>query len=400
LLQSDVFQQNYLPLSPEVKNMIEKKTKWFGSPGLVTLWLWTAFAGFFWGACDRNDKIDAVTNRVVLVYLGGDNNLSGETYQKKEALKQGWNPSLQGRLLIYSDPSDDVPKLMEIVYDNRQGATTEIVVKTYEESNSADAAVFASVINEVKTAYPASSYGLILFSHASGWLPKGTLNSPRSITNDQGSEMELIDFAAAIPDHTFDFIIFEACFTAGIEMAYELKDKTAYILVSSAEILSPGFYEIYADVLANLFSPKADLNTFAQKAFNYFNSQSGDNRSATFSIIQTDKLQPLAAWIKNARIDITGTNINNVQHFDRYSYHLFFDFVDTYRQTLTAAQLDELERLIADCVIYKVSTQWFMPQYNGFEIKTHSGLTTYIQQERFPFLNNSYDNLAWAKAIK
>ena len=34
--------------------------------------------------------------------------------------------------------------------------------------------------------------------------------------------MEITDFAMALPDHLFEFIIFEACNMAGIEVAYEL----------------------------------------------------------------------------------------------------------------------------------------------------------------------------------
>jgi hypothetical protein len=379
--------------------MIEKIIIRVVCRSLKTIWLWAALACLFLVSCDGNGNTEPIPNRVVLVYLGGDNNLSRETYEKTEALKKGWNPFLQGRLLIYSDPSDDVPKLKEIASVGRSTAT-ETVVKTYEESSSADPAVFASVINKVKAAYPAHSYGLILFSHASGWLPKATLTSPRSIIIDQKDEMELVNFAAAIPNHTFDFIVLEACFTAGIEMAYELKDKTNYILASSAEILSPGFSDIYANVVADLFSPTADLNAFAQKAFEYFDNQSGDYRSATFSIIRTDKLQALADWVKNAGVDLPENITGTVQHFDRYrSYRLFFDFFDSYRQTLTAAQSAELERLIGECVVYRDATPQFMPRSNGFEINAHSGLTTYIRQTRFPFLNSEYSKLAWTKAI-
>lgn len=84
------------------------------------------------------------------------------------------------------------------------------------------------------------SYGFIVFSHASGWLPQGTLTSPLSIIMDKKQEMELSDFAQAIPDKTFNYIIFEAYFMSRIEVAYELKKKSDYILASLAEILSPG----------------------------------------------------------------------------------------------------------------------------------------------------------------
>lgn len=35
----------------------------------------------------------------------------------------------------------------------------------------------------------------------------------------------------ALPDHLFEFIIFEACNMAGIEVAYELRNKAAYIML-------------------------------------------------------------------------------------------------------------------------------------------------------------------------
>jgi hypothetical protein len=357
-----------------------------------------ALACLFLVSCEGRGDTDPIPNRVVLVYLGGDNNLFDETYVKADALKKGWNPFLQGKLVIYSDPADDVPKLKEIASVGRNPAT-ETVIKTYEESNSADSAVFASIIRDVKAAYPAHSYGLILFSHASGWLPKATLTMPRSIIIDQGNEMELTGFAAAIPDRAFDFIILEACFTAGIEMAYELKDKTNYIMASSAEILSPGFSDIYSRSVADFFAPTANLNAFAQRAFDYFDGQSGDFRSATFSVLRTDKLQALADWVKNSGVVLSESIIGSVQHFDRYSHHLFFDFFDSYRQTLTAAQSAELERLIGECVVYRNSTGQFMPRSNGFTINVHSGLTTYIPQAKYPYLNEEYLKLAWAKAI-
>lgn len=96
------------------------------------------------------------------------------------------------------------------------------------------------VINDVTRLYPAKSYGLIVFSHGSGWLPPHTLvNGSRSIIIDNDNEMEITDFAMALPDHLFEFIIFEACNMAGIEVAYELRNKAAYIMASSAPVVSP-----------------------------------------------------------------------------------------------------------------------------------------------------------------
>ncbi|MFV0313354.1 MAG: clostripain-related cysteine peptidase [Dysgonomonas sp.] len=246
-----------------------------------------------------------------------------------------------------------------------------------------------------------SSYGLILFSHASGWLPQETLKNPKSILIDNKREMDITDFADAIPENYFDFIIFEACFMAGIEVAYELKDKADYILVSSAEIVSPGFTEIYKQsAISYLYESPVNLKGFAQSAFNYFNSQSGFLNSATLSIIKTSELDALGNIIKKNYNRDNTVDINTIQHFDRYTYHLFFDFEDYFSSYLqTDMQRQELSEAINSCIIYKAATFLFMDGYNGFEIKKHSGLTTYIQQEQFPYLNTEYQKLKWYKKI-
>lgn len=355
--------------------------------------------GTLFFSCVDDDDTPPV-NSVVLVYMGGDNNLSDETYQKIESLKQGWNKNIKGKLLVYCDPSDAAPQLIEICTCKKGNPITE-VVRTYDEENSASAEVFSRVISEVKSLYNAPSYGLILFSHASGWLPEGTLKSPKSILTDNEDTMSLGELASALPDHCFDYIIFEACFMAGIEVAYELKDKANYILASSAEIVSPGFTEIYKDAINQLFQSPANIEGFARSAFKYYDAQNGYMRSATFSIIKTGGLENLSSWIKeNCNLN-KNVDLKTIQHFDRYTTHrLFFDFEDYYSTLLNDAEKEqELSTLINTYVTYKAATSDFMIDYDGFVIKKHSGLTTYIRQERFPFLNEEYQKLEWHKDI-
>jgi hypothetical protein len=39
-----------------------------------------------------------------------------------------------------------------------------------------------------------------------------------------------------------------------------------------------------------------------------------------------------------------------------------------------------------------------MKDYNGFDIRKHSGLTVYIGQKQYSYLNTEYKNLKWYKA--
>jgi hypothetical protein len=317
-----------------------------------------------------------------------------------EAIRKGFIPR-NTAVVIYHDPANATPVLTEL--KNRNGQTVLDTMAVYEEENSASETVFARVIGDVKEKYPAKAYSLLVFSHASGWLPPGALNNPggvRSIIMDGNAGMEMAAFARAIPDHMFDCIVFEACFMAGIEVAYELKDKTDYILASSAEIVSPGFTKIYPDALGRLL--EGNLTAFAEEAFAYFDRLSGEMRSATFSIIRTEDLQPLAAFVAaNCRLD-RPVDILAVQRFDRNaSFRLFFDFEDYYSRLLDSdAQRTELQQLVNRCVIWKKATPSFLIHSNGFPLNRHSGLTAYIPQENFPALNSRYERTAFGLFIR
>lgn len=348
---------------------------------------------------DDDDSDKNKFKRTVVAYIGRDNNLSTPYEDKIKYMQEGWDGK-NGHLIIYQDTTIGNPGLMEVYNDN--GENKIRTIQEYDNENSADPAVFKRVLNDAVRLYPADSYGLIIFSHASGWLPEATLISPRSIITDNKDEMELTDMAAAIPQGYFDFIIFETCFSAGIEVAYELKDKTSYIVASSAEILSPGYREIYTSSMNYLFEKEPKLEAFTRNVFTLMNETDNYYHSATFSLIKTEKLHDLGLFLRE-HIDkdkMALVDPYDIQHFDRYSYRLFFDFEDYFSRILKDdAPTQELKALLNECVPYKDATPTFLLDWRGFEIKRHSGMTTYIEQERFPYLNESYKKLAWYKAV-
>lgn len=342
----------------------------------------------------NNDNEPTLVKKVLLVYLGGDNNLSYETDEKFNAITDGWDKSVENKILIYQDAQGRKPQLTEV-----GGKFSEM----YSQENSASPETFKRVLAKAKSLYPTAEFNLLVFSHASGWLPSGELNKPntRSIIIDGKDEMELTDFASAIPDGMFHTIVFEACFMAGIEVAYELKDKTHYIAASSAEILSPGFTPLYKDYVNLLF--QENTQEFMQAAFNFYNSQSGAYRSATFSIVNTKKLDALIHFIRtNAKYN-PEINPNTIQIFDR-NKNFFYDFEDYFAQLLADdTQKQTLKNLIEECVVWKIATPAFMQRWhgdeNGFKINKHSGMTTYIINPNKPHLTEAYKKLKWSKAI-
>lgn len=350
------------------------------------------FATYLMVGCS-SDKIyvDKEVEEVLLVYLGGDNDLSSESQAKLEAITVGWEESFTQKVLIYQDILAFAPTLLEVGGD---------FVESYKEENSADAQVFARVLRKTKALYPGARFNLLVFSHASGWLPPGYYTAPttRSIIADGVSEMAMKDFANAIPDGMFDCIYFEACFMTGVEVAYELRAKARYVAGSSAEIVAPGFTSLYQANLSLLFGDHPQ--EFMQAAYCYFDAQYGYLKSATFSILDTRKLDALASYIQLHSDFSCEVALDDLQGFDRYAQNLFFDFEDYYSNLLRPDKhKQELSRLIEEVVVWKASTSSFMLDYGGFFINRHSGLTAYIPQPSLIWLNKQYESTAWARSI-
>lgn len=348
---------------------------------------------------EEADNIPVKANRTLLFYMAGDNTLGDETQDKIEALTEAWNIKDSGnRLLVYQDRGGDyLPRLLEIKTGDEGKGMME-VLEEYPAENSASTQVFARVLNDMVRIYPGDDYGLIVFSHATGWLPTGTYLQPYSVAADGTQEFELREFARVIPNGQFRFIVFESCLMAGAEVAYELKSKTSYILASCAEILSPGFTPVYRKMLECLYKKEPALTEFAKAYYEYYNQLTDEARSATVSVISTAGLAPLKPLLARAETNVEyfdWIEREGIQHFDRRERnHLYYDLQGYIRTIGTQEQQNELAGILESVVKYKASTDEFMRgDITGYSIKEHCGLTVYIPVEGYKFLNKQRKSL-------
>lgn len=385
---------------------------------VIALALATAMAAAAAQSCkDDPTPEPEETQRTVIVYIAGDNNLSGEVNSKISALAEGFKnvDAEKNRLAVFADYRTDMPKLIEITADG------PVDVETYPSLDSADPENMKSVITGIAERYPAGSYGLICFSHASGWLPQGALSdptgygtdssaeaSPATILQDGSDEMSLEDFAEAIRlpgGQKYDFIALEACYMAGIEVAYELKDAADGLIASSAEILSPGFENTYREALYLLFEDEPDIAGFAKAYFDHWDSMQGAMRSATISAIDLTLIGELAE--ETGRLMDEGTYLisdpSGIQHFNRNHYHLFFDLTEYLEAVMGESKVQYMERyrsILDRAVMYSNATESFMPGYPySFNIETSCGLTVYIMQPDLTTLNSDYAHTSYYSEI-
>ena len=362
---------------------------------------------------------------VLLLYSAGYNSLSDYLIEDINDLQQGWLPG-SGRndniLLVYSHLpvkknaySTDTSPTLTRIYSDHNGQTVRDTLAIYPSgTRSATAGQLNKVLNDIKQAFPAKSYGMIFSSHATGYLPSEyyskpgdyVFNSTRSIGQDQvGSygnyssyEIELQDFANALPMY-LDYILFDACLMGGVEVAYELKGKCGTVGFSQTEVLAEGFdYKTLTKHLLGTDTP--DPQAVCEDYFLQYDIQSGVYRSATISLVDCESLEPLAEVCRNIfsahREGLSAISPDKVQRFYRSGKHWFYDLESIIMEAgASEEEIAGLHDALEQCVLFKGHTPEFM---NEFKIDVFSGFSMYLPCNGSSELNKFYKTLQWNMA--
>jgi len=269
-----------------------------------------------------------------------------------------------------------------------------------------DKDVMKKALDGIKDKYPSDHYGMVMSSHGTGWLPEGyyrktpTINqaAPTSFgdevrvdkSGEKHYEMDIRDLEYAIPMH-LDYLLFDACLMGGVEVAYELREKTSYIGFSATEILSEGFN--YKKIVSRLLGKTTDPEAVCR---DYFEQYKGS--SATIAYVDCSKLDALGVLCKELfkkyRSGLNKVDPSSVQGFFRVNRHYFYDMKDILDKSgISAADESALDEAINACVLYKEATDSFL----DLKIATYCGLSMYLPANGTDELDKYYPGLAWNK---
>lgn len=352
-------------------------------------------------SCSRDDDSpsgnNAVATRTVMVYMAANNSLASDAYTNLNQMEEGFT-GIDGKLIVYARIFGQEPKIYEIVHDTSPDIKSK-VLKKYGDHNSSDPAVMKMIFDDMKSLAPANSYGAILWSHATNWVPAnlGQLKT-RSFGDDNSKSMDVQQLKSALPAN-LDFLIFDACSMASVEVLYELRNVAPYILASPTEVLSVGMP--YHQIGRLLYTPdvKTGLTETAKAYVEYYRQKSGLEQSATFSVIDTKQLPLLAQETKKllqnnpdviAKISRTGVQRLDLDPNTPISAYDYTDMLDKY---FPQEQLVSVKNALSKTVVYKANTSNFL----GKPIAAFSGLSCYIPVEGEAYLAPFYKTLSWSQ---
>ena len=380
----------------------------------------------------------------------GFNNLSSSLAEDIRDLEKGFIPGsapLENYLFVfshlvessYSTPS--APKLQRIFLGPDGNPMKETLLEMEPGTISNRAECIREVLEFLKEKYPEiESFGVLMSSHGTGWTPPGYCTTgyknegnsdviewrrsafPETYLSGEylyepvpgvksmgytvtgvnptvAYETDIREIADLLP-FKLDYIIFDACFMGGVEVACEFRDKCNFVVASQTEILSDGMD--YTTMISDLLEGnRADLVSLATNYFNHYNLSIGSKRSATISVVDCSKLGTLAAVCRNLfrNYDISKDNVDasKLQKYFYYTNHAWFYDLYSIVQAAGASEteLSDLQWALDECILYKAATPTFA--LYGFPIDTHSGLSMYLPEKERTQLNSYYRELTWNK---
>ena len=365
------------------------------------------------------------------------------------------------RIMVFMATSEREAVLFELKKQNGRCLTDTL--RRYSDRPFTSRQWLTSLFSEVMALAPASRYGMVVGCHGLAWVPVQGQRRARKRLGSQGrideednlykeekidkeglykgerinkegepnglmhfevqgpvttrfiggtyaeTQIETTDLADAMADaglHT-EYILFDACYMSSVEVAYELKDVTHYLIASPTEVISYGFpYITMGKHLLGTPNYKGIADSFISFYSSYYLPY---GTVAVTDCTQLDALAAIAQQINAAASEQTNaaaseqtnaavseqTNaasegklntatsgkqaLNGVQIMDGYSPTLFYDLghlmsLKNAGTVLTAAFAEQLDKTVP----YKGHTdQYFTALKDApVDIKHYSGLNT------------------------
>ena len=289
-------------------------------------------------------------------------------------------------------------------------------IKTYDHNVcSTDSAEMEMVLDDVFRFFPAEHYGIVFWSHASGWVPSnykkvrrrtfGIDNGQRSSRSDEGPQMEITTMANVLSHHPrTDYLFFDACFMQCVEVAYQLRHVTDYVIGSPAEIPADG--APYTELLPILAS--GDIDGALRCYYDYYVTGAGSSEygGAIISALRTDRLEALAAatkpLIESLFVDSTEVKTSDVQYYYPVSgskvFTQYFDMVNLFYQRCSDEAFETWRQAFDRAVTSKyISRYWASASRSWLqEVRdpAHCGAVSIFVPSKF------YGDLGWNEAYR
>ncbi len=381
-------------------------------------------------ACGKDDNGEETTpSRSVLVYVVAENSLKDFVQADiNEMLAAKAQLGDDDRLVVYVDDTG-YPRVYEITNKTDAVSYSSLQPKLAysDEMDSASPETFSEVLSYFFSNYQADSYGLVMWSHGSGWIndPDNASDESAQIrrrktfgvdnghnsTSNSGSRMEIKDMVSVLSNFPkLEFVLFDACFMQTMEVAYELRGNAKYIIGSPAETPAQGapYQNVVEPMFANPFSPQA-------VAYNYYAYYGSGSYGVVISVVKTDAFPAYVGMMDDlfARYEFLDDSLyadcldyylyqwNSLSYSDVIHYPDYYDVQAIMLKVLSSTDYSLWKTAFDALVPYKYASSGWYSAYNRDTMEIIydqcGGISMYLPLEKYkslPFYQYYYQT-AW-----
>lgn len=415
-------------------------------------------------SCSKDDYTDSSSEtktyrRTVLIYVAAQNNLGSAGFSKADSMEISdglqYMESTEDNVLLFLDDNKK-PRIYRF-YKSSNGKAYFQLLKAYtSDVSSTDPATLLDVLGVMKEKCPSKSYGLVLWSHGSSWLPNmtsfsgltksvssitsggklkafgidtgvgGNMSKNLTATGELGPQMEIADMAAAIVKSGLhmDYIFFDACLMQSIEVAYDLRNATDYIVASPTTTSAYG--SVYQDQIRYGFFayPTNDENIKKIVDTYYYDVMENEDtknyytgQGCIMSVIKTSELDNLAAATSavvskavSGKASVDMSSITGYVNFKEEGYPDSYDMGTAMHLLLPEADYTTWRAAVDKCVIYQQASDAYYYVYLGrdssvaIDRATYCGVSVFIPQTRYSYspayldYNTAFQQTGWYAA--
>lgn len=368
--------------------------------------------------------------RTVIVYMSAENDLSSfADMDTTEMIAGSKNIGNDCNFLAFFDKAtkSENPSIWRY-----QDGKKELVKQFDADFYNSDPEKMYEILEWVKQNYPAKSYGLVLWGHASGWeIESDTVavaeNSPlrRAYGRDTGDNSNRSDSfgkwiniptLASVLNHLsfkFDYIFCDCCNMSNAETAYELRKSTDYLIASPAEIPGKGApYDKISPYLFDTSGTTAYQNIIDIYADTY-------NSNVPLALIKMSEMENLANATRVILQTLAPTaeaelNLSGLMYYDGVTMNrlrVLYDMNDFLLQNASDNEYTQWKQSLDRAVIYKrIASTWKTNGHINFNDFTateerYGGMSMYIPRTFYneysysKHYNSNYHQMQWYHAV-
>lgn len=312
------------------------------------------------------------------------NSLKGNIEDMERAIEQEKGLG-NSQLIVFISENIKTSHLIYIGYNKNKGKCQRDTLKTYTDYDYTIPDGITSLLTSIKQMAPADNYSMIIGCHGEGWMPKPKSTQTRYF-GGTAIPIDISNFNEGIKNAgmKMNFILFDDCYMSGIEVAYQLRESSNYLIASTSEMIAYGIP--YHIILKYLLYDTPDYDALCRDFTSFYKTYTYNLTPMPYGTIAVTDLgytEEMATFMKtvNSTHTFDIDKIDDVQDLDveHFDPTVYFDF-GSYLRVLCgddATTYTEGTKLLDKLVPYKGTTGMI---YSGagnksLKLKEYSGLT-------------------------